>query len=66
MSRFSPIDEPVRIPSDHIICTSCHQDAGEFPDLSNLPLKTAIQLIQGWMCTDCLDEFERENGYCLT
>lgn len=41
-----------------MICTQCWEDTENDVDLSDQPIKIAVELCQNWLCSECLDKLE--------
>lgn len=41
--------------SEGLICTRCGVETYAVPELTSMPYAYAKELVEGWMCTDCLD-----------
>lgn len=48
-----------------MICTNCHKEDGREQDLKDVPVWVIEALCKNWLCDDCLDQFEQEEGYSL-
>lgn len=51
-----PILTPEPDPSEGLLCTRCGADTDCTADLTHLPFKYAKELVENWMCSDCLDQ----------
>lgn len=38
-----------------LLCVRCGEDTGCAPDLQGMNPKSAIALVEGWLCAECLD-----------
>lgn len=39
-----------------LLCTKCGDDTECTPSLAGMPHESAMELVSGWLCADCLDE----------
>lgn len=49
-------------PNEGLLCTRCGVDTDCKPDLTHMPFKYAKELLENWMCSDCLDAQEEADA----